>query len=145
MYRVVVFVVLIVLNIKFSAQFPNGGPVGRCNNLLPGHQNFGSQESPSPYDIVPSTNIIGNGHNITVEIRSSEPGRTFAGFMLQARTTAETFVIVGVFQESPGPAFNFRDCSGYRTTVTNADNNRKESIIFEWEAPTEFTGSVRFQ
>lgn len=134
---------MIFFFVKSAVQFPSGGTISRCENLLPSHQGALPQTTPSPYEIIPKENTVGNGKRIQVEIRSSQAGLTFRGFMLQARTTEG--VVVGQFQEVEGVNFNFRDCSGARTTTTNANNQDISSITFEWAAPVEFTGTVRFQ
>lgn len=138
-------ILLITLSFQISHQYPWGAPASRCNNLMPSHQGAFSQESPSPFEIIPSTSFIGNGYTMKVEIRSTEANRLLAGFMLQARTISDPLKIVGEFQEAPASSFGFLDCSGHRTTVTNANNNRSLSLTFEWAAPRDFIGLVRFQ
>lgn len=144
MQQRIFFTLLIALSAEISYQFPTGAPASRCNTLYPSHEGAVSREFPSPYEIFPSASVVGNGHSINVEIRSVDANRQFAGFILQARTTSDPYEIVGEFQET-GPPFVFRDCSGHRTTATNANNIRSSSLTFEWAAPREFTGIVRFQ
>lgn len=145
MFRIIFYVSWALMCCELALSFPYGAPASRCDNLMPSHQGLLSQDSPSPFQIIPSLKTIGNGQSMTVEIRSLEIDRPFAGFMLQARTASDPFVILGQFQERDGPAFDFRDCTTLRSTVTHANNTRKESFGFEWSAPWEFVGKVRFQ
>jgi hypothetical protein len=110
---------------------------------MPSHQGAAAQTTPAPYEIIPIATSVENGGKLLVEIRPRQQGLTFRGFMLQARTSEG--VVVGQFQTIEGVEFNHMDCSGFRTTVTNANNNELTSIVFEWAAPMEFTGTVTFQ
>lgn len=145
MFQIIFYISGVLMCCKLALMYPHGAPASRCENLMPSHQGLLSQDSPSPFQIVPSSKTIENGQSMTVEIQSLEIGRPFAGFMLQARTTSDPFVILGQFQERDGPSFNFRDCTTLRSTVTNANNSRSETFGFEWSAPWEFVGKVRFQ
>lgn len=145
MFRIIFYVLAALLCSKLSSSFPHGAPASRCDSLMPSHESLLSQDFPSPFQIVPSSKTIGNGQRMTVEILSLKIDRPFAGFMLQARATSDPFEILGQFQERDEPAFNFRDCTTLRSTVTNANNSRSESFSFEWSAPWEFVGKVRFQ
>ena len=144
MSRVIILFLLISLNCDFSDQFPHGSPPSRCTNMEPMHSGAITQESPSPYKLVVSEKVIGNGQQLKVEIRSDEPGRTFAGFLLQARTVTEPFVVDGLFVGGEEP-FNYLNCSVPRSAVTNSNRERRESISFDWTAPREYTGKIRFQ
>lgn len=139
----IVFAVLVLF--KSSHQHSHGAPASRCETLAPSHQGLGSQAFPSIFDIIPSVDMIRPGDKMSVEIRSSVPDRSFRGFLLQARTLTNPFEIVGQFQEQQPTSVVFRDCSGLRTAITHSDNGQFTSRTFEWMAPTEFEGSVRFQ
>lgn len=136
---------VIFLSFQLSEQHSHGGPMSRCVTLYPSHAGAVAQTFPSHYEIIPSIKVIGNGQKLTVEIRANVPEKTFSGFMLQARTTDDPFAIDGMFVEVENPGFNFRPCSGPQTTVTNSNNNRHQSLKFEWTAPREFTGTIKFQ
>lgn len=144
MHRIFIFV-LLALSCELSQQHSFGAPASRCVSLMPGHQGNVSQEFPSPYEIIVSESVIGNGKSLTVEIRSDEPGRTFSGFMLQARTTADPYVLDGSFAVASETPFNFVNCEGIRSTVTNSNNVRRESMVFKWTAPQEYVGKIKFQ
>lgn len=139
------FLLIISAAVKISLEHSHGGTLANCNNLNPSHQGAAAQTTPFPYAVIPGKNVIGNGKKMTVEIRGIESGVTFNGFMLQARTISETPTIFGQFQPSEKVVFNFRDCLGLHTTVTNANNDRHESLIFEWAAPLQYVGKIRFQ
>lgn len=144
MLRFISFVLLSFLSVDFSEQFPQGSPPSRCTSLEPSHQGAVSQPFPSPYEITTSKSVIGNGGNLRVEIRSLDPARTFSGFILQARTVTDPFVLDGSFIRNESP-FNFVSCEGFQSTVTNSNNTRHESLVFEWTAPSEYIGKIRFQ
>lgn len=139
----IIFAVLVLF--KSSHQHSRGAPESRCETLAPSHGGIGSQESPSIFDIIPSVDMIRPGDKMSVEIRSNAADRSFRGFLLQARTLTEPFQIVGQFQEQQPTSVEFRDCSGLRTAITHNTNEQFTSRTFEWMAPTEFEGSVRFQ
>lgn len=139
----VLFAVLAVC--KNSHQHSRGAPESRCETLTPSHTGLGSQAFPSPFEIIPSVDAIRPGDKMTVEIRSGEVDRSFRGFLLQARTLTTPFQIVGQFQEEQPTSVNFLDCSGLRTSITHNSSAEFTSRTFEWMAPTEFEGSVRFQ
>ena len=143
MIRVVVCLFLILLMIENSQQFGRGSPVSRCENMLPSHQGAVPQTTPSPYKIVLKETSIGNGQRMSVELKALENGRKFRGFLLQARTIDGR--IIGQFQPNDEIDFNFLECNGFRTAVTNSNNNEDSSLTFEWAAPMEFTGKIRFQ
>lgn len=138
---------LVVLTFDFSMEFPSGAPASRCDTLTPNHSGAVSQDLPSPFEIVPSVKRIENSGVMKVEIRGVMPGQTFNGFILQARTLADPYVIQGEFHksESSETSFKLLDCSGSHTTVTQENNTRLESLVFEWTAPKEFIGVIRFQ
>lgn len=143
----VLILLLVVLTFDFSSQFHNGAPLSRCETLTPSHGGSVSQEFPSPFEIVPSVNRIKNGDVMKVEIRSVTPGQTFNGFILQARTMTDPYVIQGEFHKpkSDETLYMLLNCSESHTTVTQANNTRLESLVFEWTAPKEFIGVIRFQ
>jgi hypothetical protein len=143
MNRLLVLTFALLLMVRSSWEFSHGAPISRCVTLTPSHQGTAPQTTPAPYEIIPRETSVENGGKLLVEIRPRQEGLTFRGFMLQARTSEG--VVVGQFQTIEGVEFNHMDCSGFRTTVTNANNNEKTSIVFEWAAPMEFTGTVTFQ
>jgi hypothetical protein len=141
--KILVLFVTISVMCQTSFQFSHGGPVSRCESLMPSHQGAASQSTPSPFKIIPEEESVGNGKRLSVEIRTNEAGRTFRGYMLQARTISG--VVLGQFQAVEGHESNFRDCTGFATTVTNANNNQDSRVVFVWAAPVDFTGTIRFQ
>lgn len=146
MTRNILVIFAVLAFCKNSHQHSRGAPESRCTTLAPGHGVHGSQEFPSPFDIIPSVDVIRPGDKMSVEIKSVEGDRSFRGFLLQARTLTTPFEIVGQFQEQQPSSVNFLDCSGgLRTAITHTTNADFTSRTFEWMAPTEFEGSVRFQ
>lgn len=145
MLRLFSSIFLTLLSIHASHQHSHGAPMSRCYDLRPMHGGFQPQELPSHYKIVASEKVIGNGQKMKVEILSTDEDRGFNGFMMQARTTGDPFVIVGRFVESQESDYNFRPCTGPHSTVTNANNNTRQIMTFEWSAPVDFTGIVKFR
>lgn len=143
MNQILVLTFLISVLCGNSLQHSRGAPISRCVTLTPSHQGTLPQETPAPFKIFPRENSVGNGRTLSVEIRATEEGRTFRGYMLQARTTEN--VVVGQFKPVEGRESNFLDCTGLATTMTNANNNEDSSVVFEWTAPLQFTGIVKFQ
>lgn len=128
-----------------SVQFPQGAPVSRCDSLEPSHGGAVSQLFPSSYEIILLTNKIGNGQTMKVLIHTSLLHNSFRGFILQARTVSEPPLIVGQFQQVEGYVMTFRDCSGFRSTVTNANNILNTTLLYEWTAPSNYIGKAKFQ
>lgn len=126
---------------------PNGAPPAACESMTPGH-GFEAQTTISPYQLRTQQKAVKGGETVTVEIISTVAGRSFKGFLLQARTEGDDYEIVGEFLENedePMP-FNFRNCStGIRNAVTHSNNDPKDRISFIWRAPENFEGPVRFR
>lgn len=143
MNRVAIYLIVILLMVEDSQQFSRGSPVSRCENMTPSHQNAEPQTTPSPFKIILKEQTVGNGQRLSVELKAVEDGRKFRGFLLQARTIEGS--IIGQFQPNEEIDFNFLECNGFRTAVTNSNNDEDISLTFEWAAPMEFTGKIRFQ
>lgn len=141
MKEIVTFIFILLISCGPSEEFSRGAPIEACGTLTPSHRNAETQQLPSPYVIEVSTNTIGNGESLTVEIRSNQPGRLFRGFLLQARTTQVPVEIEGSFVGS----YNFVGCSGVQSTVTNSNSTDHAGLVFDWTAPREYTGRIRFQ
>lgn len=138
-----VCLIIVLLMIGNSQQFSRGSPASRCDNMTPSHQGAEPQTTPSPYKIVLTEKSVGNGQRLSVELKTSVDGRKFRGFLLQARTLEGS--IIGQFQPKEEIDFNFLECNGFRTAVTNSNNNEDSSLTFEWAAPMEFIGKIKFQ
>lgn len=143
MNKILILTVVVTAMCHSSLQFSRGGPVTQCESLMPMHRGAEAQTTSSPFKIILKEKSVGNGMRLLVEIRATEEGRTFNGYMLQAR--AASGAILGQFQAVEGRDSNFVECSGFETTVTNSNNDRDSSVVFEWAAPLKFTGAVRFQ
>ncbi|XP_065561394.1 putative defense protein 3 isoform X2 [Artemia franciscana] len=138
--------------------FPNGVPSLACNSMVPGHglrpqSNENSQivfeaepnlvHAPLRKD-EPMENRKKNGpHVVTLTLRSTD-GVPFKGFFVQAQSE-NVDGSFGQFLIHQGPG-HYGNCgNGKRTSVTHADNNRKEKILLKWISPSNFTGEVKFK
>lgn len=132
--------------IKCSREFSQGGTISRCTNLLPNHGSFVPQESLSPFSILLSKTEIKDGERMQIAILSPTSQRPFRGFFIQARALSDDANIVGEFVHIDiSSDYNLLNCSGAGTTATNANNNLRNSLVLEWQAPEYFIGSIRFQ
>jgi len=144
MKKVLQIAFFVLLAVAGSHQRSDGAPASRCENLTPNHQGSVTQEGIFPYEILPSATVIGNGQRMLVEITSPERDLAFRGFLMQARASSDPLEIVGEFVESE--AYNIRNCSDlFASSATNANANDKNSLVLEWIAPSDFTGTVKFQ
>lgn len=77
---------------------PNGAPETVCDTMLPFHGGgiLPTSELP-PFRIETSTNIIGQGQTMSVEITGVPSGLSFGGFMIQARSRNPPNEIVSSF------------------------------------------------
>ncbi|XP_058577228.1 reelin domain-containing protein 1 isoform X2 [Neofelis nebulosa] len=123
-----------------STAFSHGAGSVACQDMQPKHlqaqpQNPGthhitihtSRSSYLPGDIVPVT------------VRSS---RDFMGFLLQARRVSD-HQIAGTFVSIP-PHSKPMACIQDADTVTHSDKSRKRNLAFEWQAPAQPVGNIRF-
>ncbi|XP_019684453.2 reelin domain-containing protein 1 isoform X2 [Felis catus] len=123
-----------------STAFSHGAGSVACQDMQPKHlqaqpQNPGthhitihtSRSSYLPGDIVPVT------------VRSS---RDFMGFLLQARRVSD-HQIAGTFVSIP-PHSKPMACFQEADTVTHSDKSRKRNLAFEWQAPAQPVGDIRF-
>uniref|UniRef100_F6THY7 U6 snRNA-associated Sm-like protein LSm6 n=1 Tax=Equus caballus TaxID=9796 RepID=F6THY7_HORSE len=77
------------------------------------------------------------GNNVTVR-----SGRNFMGFLLQARRVSD-HQIAGTFVFVP-PQSKLMTCFEEADTVTHSDKSRKRNLSFEWKAPAQPVGDIRF-
>lgn len=138
--------ILLVFILKCSA-YSTGAPDNPelCTILLPSH-NVAPQTTTSPFHIIVSSSSIDGGESIDVEIRA-DPGRTFKGFYMIARTVEGLGTDLGEFVANDNETMNFqfRQCgSGFNNAVTHRNNSLKENISFKWISPTTFDGKIEF-
>ncbi|KAB1282131.1 Reelin domain-containing protein 1 [Camelus dromedarius] len=77
--------------------------------------------------------------SVAVTVKSS---RDFMGFLLQARRVSD-HQIVGTFVFIP-PHSKLMTCFEEANSVTHSDKSRKRHLSFEWQAPAQPVGDVRF-
>ncbi|CRL04023.1 CLUMA_CG017141, isoform A [Clunio marinus] len=127
-----------------SLALPNGAPESACATMTPQH-GVEPQTSESPFRIVvPKSNINGGEIiDVTIEV---DPGRTFKGFFINAKTIEDEPRVVGEFlgNDQEAISYNFRNCGGTSNTATHSENELKSGITLKWKAPENYQGSIRF-
>uniref|UniRef100_A0A8C6DBL9 Reeler domain containing 1 n=1 Tax=Moschus moschiferus TaxID=68415 RepID=A0A8C6DBL9_MOSMO len=123
-----------------SSAFSHGAGAVACADMRPKH--------------IPAQTQSPGTHHITVLTGSSSytPGpsdkfqvvssRDFMGFLLQARRVSD-HQIAGTFIFIP-PHSKLITCFEEADSVTHADKSRKRNLSFEWRAPAQPVGNIRF-
>ncbi|GAB0093620.1 Putative ferric-chelate reductase 1 homolog [Sergentomyia squamirostris] len=131
--------------LRLSHPLPNGAPQSVCHTLMPFHGGgIAPQNSISPFNIVPSVSVIGQGQTLRLEIEGVTPELTFGGFMLQARSVSPPYNIVGRFNPTVDGLVKLIDCNGADNSATHVSPQPKRRLTFEWEAPADYLGPVVF-
>lgn len=135
------FIFLIYL--QHTIGLPNGAPVSTCSTLLPVHSNILPEATQSLFQIVPQSNIIGQGQILRIEIPSSISLLAFKGFMIHARTPNGR--IVGRFASSADGLVKLIDCGGgVQNTATHSNTAPKVDLGLDWQAPLDYLGDIIF-
>ncbi|OWK15470.1 hypothetical protein Celaphus_00000541 [Cervus elaphus hippelaphus] len=123
-----------------SSAFSHGAGAVACADMRPKHIPARTQ-SPGTHHITVLTGSpsYSPGATVSVAVRSS---RDFMGFLLQARRVSD-HQIAGTFVFIP-PHSKLIACFEEADTVTHADKSRKRNLAFEWRAPAQPVGSIRF-
>ncbi|KAM9750243.1 reelin domain-containing protein 1 [Dama dama] len=123
-----------------SSAFSHGAGAVACADMRPKHIPARTQ-SPGTHHITVLTgsSSYSPGATVSVAVRSS---RDFMGFLLQARRVSD-HQIAGTFVFIP-PHSKLIACFEEADTVTHADKSRKRNLAFEWRAPAQPVGSIRF-
>lgn len=134
-----------LLHVAFSS--PSGAPTAACSTMLPNH-GVGAQTTDSPYKIVVSSKNIKNDDYLDVKIESVNEVDQFRGFILRALNRDDK--VIGMFSASPAATYKILNCSQITESsawsfVTHANNQDKNSLSFQWRAPADFTGDIRFK
>ncbi|XP_014635675.1 PREDICTED: uncharacterized protein LOC101397299 [Ceratotherium simum simum] len=123
-----------------SSAFSHGAGVAACEHMQPTHIRAQPQD-PGTHHITihTSSSSYSPGDTVPVTVRSS---RNFMGFLLQARRVSD-HQIAGTFVFIP-PHSKLMTCFEEADTVTHSDKSRKRNLSFEWKAPAQPVGDVRF-
>lgn len=124
-----------------SFAFSSGGPLSGCETMVPRHPNSVPQTSQSPFEVTPLALIVGQGQQLFIEIKTTNPTVPFQGFMIQAINNVGIF---GQFVAQPN-LVNLRACSTPDSTATHANQSPKNSVILEWTVPGNFIGNFQFR
>ncbi|XP_005607880.1 reelin domain-containing protein 1 [Equus caballus] len=123
-----------------SSAFSHGAGLVACEDMQPKH--IGAQpQDPGTHHITihTSRSSYSPGDTVPVTVRS---GRNFMGFLLQARRVSD-HQIAGTFVFVP-PQSKLMTCFEEADTVTHSDKSRKRNLSFEWKAPAQPVGDIRF-
>lgn len=142
----ILLLIVTVLNIwQITETYPSGAPESVCETMLPFHGGgIPPMSSPSPFRVEPSTSVVGQGEQLTVEIFGTPSALTFGGFMLQARNTEPPYQVVGQFAPHALGLSKHMNCNGPQTSITHSSSSPKPGITLEWQAPVDFLGRIIF-
>ncbi|XP_019276321.2 reelin domain-containing protein 1 [Panthera pardus] len=123
-----------------STAFSHGAGLVACQDMQPKHLQAQPQ-NPGTHHITIHTSRSSYlpGDIVLVTVRSS---RDFMGFLLQARRVSD-HQIAGTFVSIP-PHSKPMACFQEADTVTHSDKSRKRNLAFEWQAPAQPVGDIRF-
>ncbi|KAM7352065.1 defense protein l(2)34Fc-like [Cochliomyia hominivorax] len=116
-----------------------GAPPAVCKNGLTPEHHVDPQSSQVPYSFS-GGNSVKAGDKITLTLGGGE----FLGFALQAQDAKEQ--PVGTFKVVETNKSQLLKCSAAGDTLTHVQLNRKPitSVEFQWIAPADYKGSVKF-
>lgn len=128
-----------------TVALPNGAPESVCDTLLPFHGGgIEPLKTISPFTIVPSQNVVEQGSVIRVEIRADPRELVLSGFIIQARTNTSPYQVVGKFAKSVDGTIKLINCNGVENTATHVNPADKIDVALDWQAPTNWKGTVYF-
>nr|XP_045372324.1 reelin domain-containing protein 1 [Camelus bactrianus] len=126
--------------VSCSSAFSPGAGSGACVDMQPKHSPAHPQNPRThPITLLTGRSSYSPGDTIPVTVKSS---RDFMGFLLQARRVSD-HQIVGTFVFIP-PHSKLMTCFEEANSVTHSDKSRKRHLSFEWQAPAQPVGDVRF-
>uniref|UniRef100_A0A673SUA9 Reeler domain containing 1 n=1 Tax=Suricata suricatta TaxID=37032 RepID=A0A673SUA9_SURSU len=124
---------------SYSTAFSHGAGSVACEDMQPKHIPAQPQSLDHHLTIHTSRSSYLPGDTVPVTVRSS---RDFMGFLLQARRVSD-HQIAGIFVSIP-PHSKPMTCFQEADTVTHSDKSRKRNLAFEWQAPAQPVGDIRF-
>ncbi|XP_013834311.1 uncharacterized protein LOC102167861 [Sus scrofa] len=125
---------------SWSSAFSHGASSVACVDMQPKHTPAQPQNPRTHHiTILTGSSSYSPGDTVPVAVRSR---RDFLGFLLQARRVSD-HQIVGTFVFTP-PHSKLMTCSEEADTVTHSDKSRKRNLWFEWRAPAQPAGDIRF-
>nr|XP_031540463.1 reelin domain-containing protein 1 [Vicugna pacos] len=123
-----------------SSAFSPGAGSGACVDMQPKHSPAHPQNPRThPITLLTGRSSYSPGDTVPVTVKSS---RDFMGFLLQARRVSD-HQIVGAFVFIP-PHSKLMTCFEEANSVTHSDKSRKRHLSFEWQAPAQPVGDIRF-
>ncbi|KAM7354459.1 defense protein l(2)34Fc-like [Cochliomyia hominivorax] len=116
-----------------------GAPKSVCTNGLSVGHNAAPQTSEAPYSFS-GENSVKSGEKIKITLS----GDDFLGYVLQAQNAKEE--PVGSFKILEDNKSQLLTCSAEGDTLTHVqlDKNPIKSVEFEWLAPADYKGTVKF-
>ncbi|XP_037946002.1 putative ferric-chelate reductase 1 homolog isoform X1 [Teleopsis dalmanni] len=139
-------VVLNTLSWTPIMSLPQGAPETVCDTMLPFHGGgFLPQSTVPPFNIVPSTSVIGQGQTLRVDIQGGPFGINFGGFMIQARNRNPPYQIIGQFNPTLDGRAKLMNCeNSVNNSATHSNARPKTDVSLEWLTPVDFLGQVIF-
>ncbi|KAH0954035.1 hypothetical protein HN011_008237 [Eciton burchellii] len=117
---------------------PGGAPPETCLDLMPHHPGGSRQLSYPPYQVLPAA---GQGR---VRLTLGSPqGLPYEGFLIVARDV-NTGYNMGEFANLPDSARHVECTQSMKNGVTHTNTQKKHNLIFDWQAPTEYEGTIIF-
>lgn len=134
-----IFIALLAI-IPLVCPSSTGAPSLACVDLVPRH---GQPPTalPNPVTIFLSTLGVAPGGQVSIQIVSTSP---FRGFLIQPRVVGTTNNSPGTFQTST-TSQSINCHGGILNSATHVINDPRSSQTVVWNAPTNFSGQIRFQ
>ncbi|KAH3870752.1 putative ferric-chelate reductase 1 isoform X2 [Dreissena polymorpha] len=117
-------------------------PSTSCSSMTPEHSPS-AQTTANPYQLVISKNTYSPCDQIQVTLQGLEASTQFRGFMIQARSAADssTYTTYGSFATATGVG---NPCERASATHANTGKVDKSSINLNWTAPNSDVGNIVF-
>ncbi|XP_063700552.1 putative ferric-chelate reductase 1 homolog isoform X2 [Culicoides brevitarsis] len=133
---------ILLLLVSVVVAYPSGAPNAVCETLSPRHKENVPQTDPSPFVFkLNSTEVMG-GDVVEVTVTSDTPGKTFRGFVAQAREDIAVYEPRGTFILEDGSPAKTSKCKNEDDTVTHISRDDKTAVKFYYKAPNDFAGVV---
>ncbi|XP_052081484.1 putative defense protein 3 isoform X2 [Mytilus californianus] len=128
---------VLLLHCSFVHGTSKGALPQSCNTMTPGHTSTAAQTSPAPYSVTVSKTKYTGGDTISVTL-SKTAAKQFKGYLIQARNQDGTKI----------PGFNlianskYLKCDSPNDAVTHTEATEKDSVTFQFTAPTTSKGNI---
>ncbi|CAO1339323.1 unnamed protein product [Diamesa serratosioi] len=145
-YKTPLLLLFVFINLlPLAVSLPQGAPESSCQSLLPIHGGgILPLTTASLFRIIPSSETVGQGQSLKIEIQSTIPELSFKGFMIHALTANPPYRVVGRFETSTGGLVKLINCEGEEDTATHSNTSPKVNFALEWQSPTDYIGDIIF-